>query len=165
MINPWTNLQPIFDIPDEIYPEIDIVNLSNAAMHQVVHYLIHNMRGLSTEFHTFVSEDPVFVKSPGEMINRVTRGDLIGTIAGELKVARYTLPEIVYIFEEPGVIIMSYGTGRQWTPLKVIALFEWFRMVNTIDASTTIQLSKHFFSPGWMRTFDSMLRTYLNEQH
>lgn len=163
MINLWSRLGSIFDIAEEIYPEIEITGLSDDGMRSISYYLVRHLRGLSTEFHTFTSDEPILVKSEQTLVQHVTSGDWIGAVAGELIVARYALPEMIYIFEEPGMIIISYATGPHWSPLSLIALFEWFRIVSITDRRADINLSQHFFSPGWIQAFNRLLQDYLHE--
>lgn len=164
MIDLWNRLEMIFAIPEEVFPEIEIIGLNEAATGQVADYVVHHLRGASTQFRTFSSEGKVPVLSTRQLVDGVQRGELIGAIGGELYISRFVLPEMLFIFEEPGFMIVGYVTGLHWTPIRLIALFEFFRIVNNSNPQVKIELSRHFFSENWINIFNRTLKSYLNDE-
>lgn len=163
MIDPWNRLELIFNISEEIHPEIEITNISESGMVWLVNYVVHNLRSMNTEFRSFDSEFPVLVESVQDAVQAVSSGELLGVFGGELKVEQYTLPEMIYIFEEPGFVILSYLTGPHWNAMKLITLMEWFRIVKLHEPRVSIKLSQRYFSTEWIRVFDNLLRAYCSE--
>jgi hypothetical protein len=163
MIDIWPRLQLIFNIPEPIYPEIEVVGLTEKNTRWLATYMVKGLRGINTQFRTFFSEDVLLINSPQAIINGVASGDYIGAMSGELAIDGFHLPEILYIFEEPGYMVMSYMTGTHWTPIKLTALFELFRIVKTIQGNCKVQLSDGFFSDNWIQKFNGVLKSYLDE--
>jgi hypothetical protein len=163
MIDLWNRLELIFAIPEQVFPEIEIIDLTPEGTRQLADYVVHHMRGVTTQFRTFSSEDVQVIPSVGAMLEGVATGELIGALGGELSVSNYILPEVLFIFEEPGYTVMSYSTGYHWNPVGLIGLFEFFRIVNNLGANATIRLSPQSFSQDWIRVFNTLLRSYLNE--
>ncbi|TVR18990.1 MAG: hypothetical protein EA396_13395 [Anaerolineaceae bacterium] len=164
MIDLWNRLELIFAIPEEVFPEIEIIGLSEAATAQIAEYVVQNLRGVSTQFRTFSSEGQVPVLSAQQLVSGVSNGELIGAMGGELSISRFILPEMLFIFEEPGYMIIGYVTGLHWTPIRLIALFEFFRIVIQTNPQAKIELSKHFFGENWIRVFNQTLKSYLHEK-
>lgn len=162
MIDLWSRLQLIFAIPQEVFPEIEIIDLKKESTREIADYLIHHMRGVTTRFRTFESDDFLSICAPHLVIDGVGTGELIGAVSGELSVENYILPELLFTFEEPGYLVLSYSTGLHWNALNLIALFEFFRMVHKHDARAKIKLSPQYFDPDWDVIFRSSLRAYLN---
>lgn len=163
MIDLWNRLRMIFAIPETLYPEIEIVDLNQSDTRFVADYIVRHLRGVSTQFHTFESEDRALIRSAEEVVDGVARGTLIGALGGELRVARYVLPEMLFVFEEPGFMIVSYSTGLHWTPLTIIALFEFFRIVKKRNPHAEINLSDIYFNQDWINNFQYLLRMYLHD--
>jgi hypothetical protein len=164
MIDLWNRLHMIFDIQGEVYPEIEILNLSEESTRWVIQYIVDHMRTISSQFRTFMSESPILVTSPQQIVDGVSKGRLIGAVGGELRISQFPLCEMLYIFEEPGFMVLSYGTGLHWNALNLIGLFEFFRLINLVDKKAKIRLSPHFFTTEWMKLFDYVLSTYLNDK-
>lgn len=163
MIDLWQHLGPVFDIREEVYPEMDVANLSLLATKRLVEYLLENTRSLHTEFRTFMSEDPVPIRSPKRLVEGIITGELIGAIGGEVAMSHCTIPELVFFFEEPGFITMNYAPGISWNPLRLVTLFEFFRMMRLLDPRITVRLSPYFFPPNWITRFDDTFKLYMTE--
>ncbi len=164
MIDLWNRLQMIFAIPERIFPEIEIIDLTAEGTRELADYVVHHMRGVTTQFRTFTSEDVQVMPSVNAVLEGVATGELMGALGGELTIDNYILPEMLFIFEEPGYLVLSYSTGYHWGPMGLIGLFEFFRIVNQLEPRPTIRLSPQSFSQDWIRVFNNLLRGYLSEQ-
>jgi hypothetical protein len=162
MIDLWSRLQLIFAIPQQVFPEIEIIDLREETTRQIADYIVHHMRGVTTRFRTFESDDVLEICQVNYVIDGVGTGELIGAVSGELTVENFILPELLFTFEEPGYLVLSYSTGAHWNPINMIALFEFFRIVNKYDARAKIKLSPQYFDNDWDVIFRSSLRAYLN---
>lgn len=163
MIDLWQHLGPVFDIREEVYPELDVANLSLLATKRLVEYLLENTRSIHTEFRTFMSEDVVQIHSPKRMVEGIITGELIGALGGEVTIDHCIIPELVFFFEEPGFITMNYAPGATWDSLKLTTLFEFFRMMRVLDSRITVRLSPYFFPPNWIARFDETFKLYMSE--
>lgn len=162
LIDLWSRLQLIFAIPQRVFPEIEIIDLQEESTRQIADYLVHHLRGVTTRFRTFESDDFLEICAVQHVIDGVGTGDLIGAVSGELSIQHYILPELLFTFEEPGYLVLSYSTGSHWNPISLIGLFEFFRLIYKVDARVKIKLSPQYFDSDWDVIFRSSLRAYLN---
>lgn len=161
MIDLWSRLQLIFATPQQVFPEIEIIDLRDETTREIAAYIIHHMRGVTTRFRTFESDDVLDIYSVQLITAGVGTGELIGAVSGELSIENFILPELLFTFEEPGYLVLSYSAGIHWNPINLIALFEFFRLVNQYDARAKIKLSPQYFDNDWDVIFRSSLRAYL----
>jgi hypothetical protein len=162
MIDLWSRLQLIFAISQQVFPEIEIIDLREDGTREIADYLAHHMRGITARFRTFESDDFLNICTVHHLIDGVSTGDLIGAVSGELSIQNFILPELLFTFEEPGYLVLSYSTGAHWNPINLIALFEFFRLINRVDPRAKIKLSPQYFDTDWDVIFRSSLRAYLN---
>lgn len=163
MIDLWTRIKDVFETDNGGQPEIFVMNLSDSAMREILHYIVLNSRDVETKFIDF-EEVEHYVKSINEVVSGLTSGEIMGEIWGDLLIDYYRLPNMGFYSDEPGFIVIDYLMGKHWNAVNLIVLFEFFRMVKRLDHRVSIQLAKRHFPPRMIKEFEAVLREYVNER-
>jgi len=161
----WERLRPIFCSGGGQQPEINLENLSAPTMQATIDYLLQNSKEVQTAFYTLASKSRVYVGSPGEATSKLAAGELAGGFLIEPRFFGVSLPTLGVFSDALGYLSIDYETGKHWTPIALMALFEFFRMVKEMDNSVIIQLDQHYFGRRWQFRFTKTLREYLHEPH
>jgi hypothetical protein len=160
----WERLHTLFDTEDEQQqPEIIVGNLSTESMRAIVAHLLHNSRELQTAFYPFYSDTRVMVGSTKEVVEKFSSGELSGGFLIEPIFDGFKLPMLGIFSDDPGFLSIDYEKGDLWTPVTLIALFEFFRMMHQVENNVTIRLSRRHFARKWQFRFAATLKEYLNE--
>jgi hypothetical protein len=165
MIDLWRRLHDIFDADDVERPEIWVNQLSDAGMRNLLDYVLSNARELTTDLYTFASESQVYPCSQVEVVDDLVQGELMGMLGLELKFQGIVLPPLGFVTEEPGYMAIVYQMGIHWTPVTLMALFEFFMMILTMDNNATIGINSRYFGKSRQTIFANTLRDYVNEKH
>lgn len=163
LIDLWTRLHRLFDHTEGTQVEIVIVNVSQDAMRQLLGYLVANASQLSTGFHDLYEREI----QPGSVefaIDRIVTGHLLGILAMHLTVDGYSLPYMGFVIHDTDFLSLAYEMGVLWSPMGLIALFEFFRIVKWFDPEALIALNPYQFTMQARSLFELTLREYLNEK-
>ncbi len=163
MIDLWDRLRPIFAGQDGGQPEIVVVNLSSDAMRRVIVYLLENASQLNTGFSDLYERD-IHPGSVSFAIDKAIEGKLIGVLSMSLMIDGYHLPHMGFYIQDRDFITMAYEMSSSWTPIALIALFEFFRFIKTVDEEVLIALNPYQFSKRARTVFELTLRDYLSEK-
>lgn len=162
VIDLWQYVDTLFTAKAGEQPEVYISGLSPDAMSQVIRHIIDNSRDVETAFFDFY-EVRQEIRSAHHMVNGLQNGDLMGEIWCDLRIEGYSLPNMGFYSDEPGFIVIDYVMGEHWNPLRVIALFEFFRLIKLWDSRANIRISPRYFGQDAAEQFDRVLEAYLRE--
>jgi hypothetical protein len=163
MIDLWGRLHGIFDTEQEGHPEIELSGLMPRTTVTLIDYFLLHSKNFESAFTMREPFQQVYIYSPAVVSKFLSSGAVVGELWFSLVVEQLTLPEMAFFIDGPDYIGMEYRMGVGWDPVTLTGLFEFFRMVKSIQPSATISLNPEFFGRRWRQDFDLTLRDYLNE--
>jgi hypothetical protein len=165
MIDLWERLHTYFNTTgNEIRPEIELANLTSRSLEYLLYFLLNESRGLETDIAIRKPFKRVRISSQEHVIKLLATGKLIGELFLSLRMDFVDLPEMGFFIDGPDYLSVQYLMGPEWTPIRLITLFEFLRMVKILEPGAYIGLGADSFSWEHRKHFELTLQEYLNEQ-
>ena len=164
MMDLWDRVGPIFTAVDGAHPEINVENVSEDIMRFVLNYMLYNSKSVESGFRSITPPHPqVVVNFPSAVPEVVLAELIVGPLVAEMRWDGCTLPPIAAFILDKDAFFISYEMGAHWNPVNVTALFEFFRLLKSLDKYVQIRLSREHFGASWRVQWDMTLKEYIEE--
>ena len=164
VLDVWARLSGVFCIASSrCQPEILLGNLSPDTIRAILDDLLSNSREVNAALYTLMSRKQVTVQSQTEAIDKFVHGQLTGGFLIAPVIFGVEMPVLGIFNEGRGKITIDYEMGADWTPVALIVLFEYLRLVRLLEKDVTFQFRCLPLGRAAELQFVSTLEDYFND--
>lgn len=155
----WAAIGDLFskaEVDDDIYPEIQISHLSPDRLYECVIYLFAHAQEASTAFKMREHGLSVVALTAPAAAKALATSRIVGAMWLQLPV----LPTLAFFVEDDRTLFINYEMGDNWTPIRLITLFNMLYDLRAIAPDALIQLDPDYFTPQQQQRFADALKHF-----
>lgn len=153
----WEVLESFFVLPEEFVeegedlepPEVVLFDMSDDDFAAILRYLFEHSRDCTVNFQLIGTHTFLLMPSVDVAIEAL----LSGEVAGAISISLDLLPPLIFFFESPGLIMLSYTRGG-WSAMQALALLDLLYELRSHAESLVVQPDPAMFTEEALAAFD-----------